>query len=295
MNNVSKNKVRNNILKVGSKNLSTENWEVYHPNGTHMFTCGEKKAAWYLKKGLAERTDGGKIMLNFIPKGFGFEDNEIFGKSVRKSICVVSGVGDNLQRHHIVPYCYRNFFPEEFKSKNHHDVVLINFEKHSDYERIATQFKDEIGKMYGVKSIAEFNVEYTGKLRECGKSDAIILNNLHSLFKTYGNLKQNILIEKIKQISAGTGIPFETVCGYNYIQLYKMYQIVKERHDYEVDDFKKNQRKYYDHGYHVVSKLDTDEKLVEFIKLWRTHFIETMKPKFMPTGWSIDFRTKTII
>ena len=146
-----------------------------------------------------------------------------------------------------------------------------------------------------MKSIGEYNVEYTNKLRECGKSDAIILNNLHSLFKTHGRLKQNIKIEKLKQISLGTGIPFETVCEFNYIQLYKMYLIIKERHDNEIDDFKKNHRKYYDHGYHVVNKLDTDEKLIEFIKLWRKHFIDTMKPKYMPTGWSIDFRTKTII
>ena len=38
---------------------------------------------------------------------------------------------------------------------------------------------------------------------------------------------------------------------------------------------------------------DTEEKIMEFVKLWRTHFIETMKPKYMPQGWSINFRIKT--
>ena len=38
------------VLQEGGKNLNTENWKVYHPNGKHMFTCGEKKASWYLEK-----------------------------------------------------------------------------------------------------------------------------------------------------------------------------------------------------------------------------------------------------
>lgn len=31
--------------------------------------------------------------------------------------------------------------------------------------------------------------------------------------------------------------------------------------------------------------LDTDEKLIDFIKIWRQFFIDTMNPKFLPSGW----------
>ena len=86
MGELSKSRERNNILKLGSKNLNAENWEVYHPDGTHMFTCGEKKATWYLERDLAKRTADGRIQLTFEPKGNGFETNEIFGKSVREAI-----------------------------------------------------------------------------------------------------------------------------------------------------------------------------------------------------------------
>ena len=121
---------KNNILQIGSKNLSSENWKVYHPSGRHMFTCGEKKAFWYLERNLAKLIDGERsIELTFIPKGNGFEDDEEFGRSIRIVRCVVTGVSNSLQRHHIVPYCYRTYFPEQYKSKNHHDVVLLNFEK----------------------------------------------------------------------------------------------------------------------------------------------------------------------
>jgi len=295
MSNTSKNKIRNNILKIGSKNLNAENWEVYHPNGTHMFTCGEKKATWYLERDLAERMDDGKIMLTFEPKGTGFETNEVFGKSVREAICVVTGVADGLQRHHIVPYCYRTYFPEQYKSKNHHDVVLINHERHSEYEQLASQYKDVIAGEFGVKTIGELNIEYTAKLREIGKPNAILLNNIHSLFKTYGKVSDEVRIEKLHQIAEGIGLPFETVCDYTYIQLYKMYLILKEEHIKEQLEFKQTYRKEYDHGYHVIQKLDTEEKIMDFVKVWRNHFIETMKPKFMPNGWSVDFRIKTKI
>jgi len=75
MEKISKGKEHNNILKAGSKNLNTENWKVYHPSGRHMFTCGEKKAKWYLDRNLAKSIGKKKIALTFSPKGNGFEDN----------------------------------------------------------------------------------------------------------------------------------------------------------------------------------------------------------------------------
>ncbi len=295
MGELAKNRIRNNILKLGSKNLNAENWEVYHPDGTHMFTCGEKKAKWYLERKLAKRTEDGKIQLTFEPKGNGFEANEIFGRTVREAICVVSGIDEALQRHHIVPYCYRTYFPKKYKSKNHHDVVLMQHERHSEYEIEATKFKDEIARMFDVKTINELNTEYTGKLREVGKPNAILLNTIHSLFKTHGKISRDVKLEKLKTISDATGIPFETVCNYNYIQLLKMHQLLHADHDNNMYQFKQDNRINYDHGFHVVQKLDTEEMIMAFVKLWRTHFLETTNPKHMPLGWSVDFRIKTNI
>lgn len=295
MNELNKNKEHSNILKLGSKNLNAENWEVYHPNGTHMFTCGEKKASWYLDRNLAIRTADGKIKLTFEPKGNGFETNEIFGKSVRKAICVVTGVDNGLQRHHIVPYCYRTHFPEQYKSKNHHDVVLINHKKHSEYELLATIYKDVIAEIFDVKTISELNIKYTTKLSKIGKPNAILLNKIHSIFKTYGKISDKVKFEKLKEISESIKIPIKTIYNYNYIQLYKMYLLLNEEHIKKQYEFKQNHRQQYDHGYHVIQKLNTEKKMIGFVKLWRTHFIETMKPKFMPNGWSINFRIKTRI
>ena len=286
---------KNNILQIGSKNLSSENWKVYHPSGRHMFTCGEKKAYWYLERNLAELTGERMIKLTFIPKGNGFEDDEEFGRSSRIVQCVVTGISEGLQRHHIVPYCYRTYFPEIYKSKNHHDVVLMNFEIHSEYEQKANAFKDEIARIYNVKTIGELNAEYTLKLRELGKPNAIILNTIHSIFKIYGRLSREELIDKLHYVADNSNLPFETLVKYNYIQLFKLYQLLREDHINEIYEFKGIYRKQYDHGYHVVQKLDTEEKIEDFVKLWRNHFVDTMQPLFMPNGWSVDFRIKTKI
>jgi hypothetical protein len=295
MENLSNGKEKNNILKVGSKNLNSENWKVYHPSGRHMFTCGEKKAQWYLERNLAVIYGKKKIKLTFIPKGNGFEDDEEFGRGVRIARCVVTGLENGLQRHHIVPYCYRTYFPEEYKSKNHHDVVLINHEVHSEYEQLANLYKDDIAEAFGVKTINEFNVEYTQRLREIGKKSSILLNAIHSLFKCYGRIPDEVKLEKLHFISDETGIPYNVIYGLNYVQMYKLYLLLKEQHIVETEAFKVENRQQYDHGYHVVQKLNNEEKIEDFVKLWRNHFIDTMQPKYMPTGWSVDFRIKTKI
>jgi hypothetical protein len=41
------------VLQLESRNFNNGNWKVLHPNGKHMFTCSEKKAMWYIEKGLA--------------------------------------------------------------------------------------------------------------------------------------------------------------------------------------------------------------------------------------------------
>ncbi|MFW6242717.1 MAG: hypothetical protein ACOC2W_01005 [bacterium] len=282
-------------LKFGSKKLDYENWKVYHPNGKHMFTCGRKKAKWYLNRNLAKIIDGKSIKLTFTPKGNGFRDNEDFGRYERIPMCVVSGSDENLQRHHIIPYCYRTYFPEEYKSKNHHDVVLINVDEHAKYEIEATKYKDVIADMYDVKTITELNAEYSISLREFSKNKLYVVSLLHSIFKSYGKISNDIILDKFKIISNELDINYDFLCTLNYIQLYKLYIDVKAEYTKDFDLFKHNNKLYYDHGYQVVKQLDTHEKLSNFVKLWRKHFINTAKPQYMPYGWSIDFRVKTNI
>jgi len=286
---------RNNILKLGSKNFDAENWKVYHPNGRHMFTCGGKKARWYLERDLADQIGEGEIQLNFEPNGHGFEDNEDFGRSVREVQCVVSGEQDDLQRHHIIPYCYRKYFPIEYKSKNHHDVVLMNHDIHAKYEMKAMRYKDKLAEKYDVPTIDVYNRAYTKMIRQVNRNNTIILSKLNAIFRGYGKIPQDKIVENLRFVAEHIEIDYDFLQTCNYIQLLKLYRLLGDEFKKEITLFQEENRHLYDHGYHLVQKLDTPEKLGEFVRLWRKHFIDTMKPKYMPDGWSIDFRIKTQI
>jgi len=280
-------------LKLGSKNLNGENWKVFHPDGHHMFTCGHKKAMWYVEKGLAVYGKNKfEVLLTFEPKGYGYDDNETFGLAGREIRCVVTGERDGLQRHHIVPYCYRTHFPYEYKSKNHHDVVLVTYRIHEEYERHAYDYKNEMSKIYDVPTLNELNLEYTKLLSAHSNGKVKMLSKFHSIFNNYHTIPNEVVLESLMYVSEYIGIPYDKMLKYNYIQLFKLYRMLRERHLDDFETFKEVNRINFDHGYRVVSKLDTHEKIVEFVRMWRTHFIETMNPPYMPIGWSIDFRVK---
>lgn len=108
-------------------------------------------------------------------------------------------------------------------------------------------------------------------------------------------MPEEIKLEKLHFVSEQTDIPYNIIANLTYIQFYKLYLLIKEEHIISIIKFKEENRHLYDHGYHIVQKLDTEEKIEDFVKLWRNHFIDTMQPQFMPNGWSVDFRIKTKI
>lgn len=284
---------RNNILKMGGKNLDIENWIVYHPDGTHMFTCGKKKAKWYLDRDLAIQVNNNEIQLTFQPKGHGFSENEEFGKSIREARCVITGIKEDLQRHHIVPYCYRSYFSEEYKSKNHHDVVLINHDIHAEYEIEATKYKNELAHIYGVKKINDYNKAYIKLINQENRDKLNIMNKVSAIINGHNKIPMEIIKKNLHDVSEYLNLDYNLLIKCNYIQLLKLYRILKKQYEYQLQVFQQKHKKYYDHGYHLVKKLNTEDKLRDFVILWRKHFIETMNPQYMPDGWSIKFRVKT--
>ena len=290
------------VLKKGSRGLSTENWKVYHPDGTHMFTCGERKANWYLNntnedgKPLAKKIGDYKIQFTFEPKGKGYKKGEVFGLASRVIRCVVSGEENNLQRHHIVPYCYRQHLPDEYKSKNHHDVVLVTNKAHEEYELSATEYKNELAHEYGVPTLNELNLKYTKLLSQFSEDKVKVISKIYAIFSNYGKIPQHVIDDNLKLLSRVTGISYEAkISKMNYIELYWLYSNLKQEYTDEMNKFKEENSIRFDHGKLLVEKLDTHDKIEDFIKKWRKHFIETMNPEYMPKGWSVDFKVKVEI
>ena len=51
-----------------------------------------------------------------------------------------------------------------------------------------------------------------------------------------------------------------------------------------------NKDKLNPHGKNIIEIFQKNNELNEFIKLWRTHFLESNDTKFMPTGWRVDHK-----
>jgi len=272
------------------KNEIYGNCRVYSPSGNLMFLCVDKKIDWYLsrvdektKEPLAFEIKHINPFLNFLMNAFGitprsrkikfnFEPKEEGNKgdryslSKKKNKCVVTGskVLESLTTHHITPYCYRKYFPEEYKSANSHDVVPIRSNEHYDYERVADELKLKLAKKY--KAPLEGNSTINHTLFYAIKS-------AHAI-KSHGDKipKDNLEMHKEK-IRAYTGRK-------NVTQ-----KIIENLIQISYDEAKKMKS----HGEIVVEKLmlEGPDAMQKFVEMWRQHFVDTMKPKYMPKHWDI--------
>ena len=45
---------------------------------------------------------------------------------------------------------------------------------------------------------------------------------------------------------------------------------------------------FVSHGFEVVRRVREEGNLLEFMKMWRNHFVDTMRPEHLPLSWSVD-------
>ena len=86
------------------------NFHVLSPEGDIMFHCNEDKINWYLTRNLADKISPTAIQLRFKPNGPGHMGDHYY-MSQKENKCVVCGTESQLTRHHVIPYCYRRYFP----------------------------------------------------------------------------------------------------------------------------------------------------------------------------------------
>lgn len=236
------------------------NWKVLSPDGHLMFRCDTKKANWYLKRNLASVTENeSTIKLNFNPKGLGNHDKD-YGLSEIDNICVICGIDEFLTRHHVVPYCYRRFFPMEKKSHNFHDVLSLCVNCHEKYEKSAFEYKLELANKY--------NAPINGELydnRELFRIKRICICLIGEMSFTIPNNRIFEIKEEIRKY-------------------FSWKYVTKKR----LKNFINKEVKLYNrtHGEIVISKIDDIDS---FIYDWRCHFIEKNDCRFLPENWSIDY------
>ena len=234
------------------------NCQVLSPDGILMFRCDEKKANWYLNRDLGEVVNSSPltVKLKFEPRGLG-NHNKCFGLSEMGNRCVTCGDEEYLTRHHVVPYCYRRYFPLELKSHNFHDVLSLCSNCHDKYERKADELKEKLASIYNAPVGGEVEskvdiVKYTkmattllSDIPNIPKSRILFLRNeIKDFFKIKRLTKQRL--KKISEIKS---------------------TIVRKTH-----------------GEIVISKIDD---IQSFVEMWRKHFIDNNDCKHLPEKWNV--------
>jgi hypothetical protein len=237
-----------------------ESYVMLHPDGTKMCHCNHKKAKWYTDRELADWVDQKTFKLRFEPNGYGKSDNPYYTQPMENK-CVVCGADEQLNKHHVVPYVFRKRFPIEYKESNHHDIVATCVDCHENYEGYANEYKKLLAQNFGLK----FNESVKSKERSHNKKISTARELLERLDKGMNINKQG------KEIV----IPEDRL---------KELKIIASK-DMQEETYISSEPVWADK---IVEKILEEDKLFEFVKAWREHFLQYAKPKNMPNHWSVE-------
>lgn len=316
---ISKERRRKSKMELLSmKSPMYDNVFMLDPERNVMCTISLKKAKWYVNKGIAEWSsrphhgnDSGNdndnekcIRLLFEPNaGRGVSvaskthSETIFLRAPKQNVCVSCGSGGHHMRHYIVPYSYRTLLPEEYKSHMSHDIVILCPDCHLHIDRetklrmnqIEHELRDTLTRtandgydywcspviddthLYHVRSCAIALVKWRDQIpKEAVQSHEEVVRQYLATVDSYKDnqtdaSRQGDTHDKERPL---TKSQLQTVCAIN---------------------FQIKNPDYITGSELVVKSLDSNpEKIELFIKQWRQHFVDTVHPKFMPKGWSVE-------
>ncbi|RKP22950.1 hypothetical protein SYNPS1DRAFT_19325, partial [Syncephalis pseudoplumigaleata] len=89
------------------------------------------------------------IQLNFVARGRG-RAGDAYYLEERHNRCVGCGGDRHLTMHHVVPELYRQHMPLTVKSRSCHDILPLCGHCHDQYERLAMDRKKALALQYGV-------------------------------------------------------------------------------------------------------------------------------------------------
>ncbi|XP_058805451.1 exonuclease 3'-5' domain-containing protein 2 [Phymastichus coffea] len=273
--------------------VPARNKPLYHncylqaPDGDILCTCDKKKAEWYVSKQLGEIVQENPltVRLKFEPSGRASGEVGKYYTQVKVNQCVVCGASDKFIRKNVVPREYRKYFPLVMKSHQSHDVLLLCPSCHE-----VSNFQD----LHLRRKLSEMcDAPLSGPL----------LRSEESIPKGW-----KMLQSAVKVLRDGVSLPYERrkeleiyimkftgqkeiTAGFLNVLHEQLAEKIFQK-NLQKKSLKKNipaQVKNQPHGLKVVQYFEKkDGGLVELEKLWREHFLDTMKPKFLPDLWSVS-------
>uniref|UniRef100_A0A6B2L2E8 3'-5' exonuclease domain-containing protein n=1 Tax=Arcella intermedia TaxID=1963864 RepID=A0A6B2L2E8_9EUKA len=248
------------------KSALYENCLMLAPNGDALCSINKKKVQWYLDRDLAELVQSEPeviIKLKIEPQGRGHAGSEYY-LAKKENKCVVCNSDKSYVRFSIIPHSYRRYMPLEIKDHSSHDIVLLCQECH----RRASLFSESLRK----------------KLKAERKEP----NKKEKPYKI-DNEKKNVRMAAVTLMKKGQLPPARAEELTNILKTYFQKQEITQA-DYELAsklEYKEKIDEEDSHEKRVVDELKTPDQIQQFFVRWRQHFLDTMKPQFLPTGWSL--------
>lgn len=234
------------------------------PDGRPLFRCTERRGNSYLQKGLAVREGDGQpmvIRLTFNPSGPGAGGDEYLLQPL-PNLCVVCGSPENLSRHHVVPACYRRWFPPEAGYLTNFDLVALCLECHDRYEREARRLKRELED--------EFEVPEECRVRRPDPRLCALRSHATALLKYLGQMPPERIHKCLETVRSYFGRPRITRDDLIEAALVEVHP---------------DQGCYMTPGEVIVRRLKEPELLDRFARRWREHFLRHMRPRHLAPGW----------
>jgi len=240
------------------------NWVVLAPDNELLSYSAEKRAMWYVERDLADIINKHTIRLKFEPRGRNTDDYSLQRKSNKCVVCGTTHI-KSLTKHHVIPSMYKKLFPIEFKARSSHDVVVICRDCHDIYEHdFADLLKEYLGEKYSAP------LQISQKANEIVKSIMICRTIIKHWDVLPGDRVETLLND------------FTEINGWEPDTFDEMDKFIEDNED-------KLPSVENSHSKVVVEKYTSNNNLLEFIIMWRQHFLDSMNPDFMPDGWAVDY------
>ena len=243
------------------------------PDGQLLCTIDRKKAEWYITKelGIKVADEPLTVQLKFEPAGRAVGDCGQFYLLIKNNQCVVCGQKESLIRKNVVPREYRKFFPDVMKNHSSHDIVLLCLGCHQISNMNDHMLRLRLERLCNAPLMREVE----------NKEEVDQEKQIQKIVRALCMQNSQIPEYRIKELEN---------------QLLSFYPNQKEIDQTFLDwvrntdtSTKNITSQYSGHGEIVVDCFKTNgEGLIALEKMWRLHFLDFMKPQFMPDLWSVD-------
>ncbi|KAH0480763.1 MAG: uncharacterized protein KVP18_002282 [Porospora cf. gigantea A] len=201
---------------------------------------------------------------------------DLYYVSKKDNHCVVCGVTQHFLRFHVIPSCYRQHFPEAYKSHGSHDVVLLCVACHQ-----TANDKYQIMK-------AQLSLEYHVPLQTPPPPENRLRSEarkaLHALKRPQipPHRREELRGRVVVWVQANQQLLDENLSPEDKT----MDGIPEAAH--RILSLPEQQSPSISHGEAMVVAVASDIDV--FIKRWRKYFLDVLEPGFMPVNWTVEHK-----